>query len=77
MATKSQVDVYRALTDMVLKALIVVVVLGCFTVGFSFVIYLIYSNRPWQNIILLTSLDGAIAASFPYILKHYFPNGTT
>jgi hypothetical protein len=77
MATKSQVKIYQALTDLVLKAIITLVVLGCFIVGFGFLIYLINSNHPWQNTILLGTVDGLIASSFPYILKHYFPNSTS
>lgn len=74
MATKSQVSVYQAIVDMVLKALITVVVLTCFSIGFGFLIYLNNLNRPWQNMALLGAVDGLIACSFPYILKHYFPN---
>lgn len=77
MATKKQVDIYRELSDIRLKVLITVVVLGCFVFGFGFVIYLIYSNHPWQNTLLIGTLDGSIALSFPHILKHYFPNRTS
>lgn len=73
MATKRQVDTYKALTDLVLKAIITLVVLGCFTGGFIFVIYLIYSNHPWQNITLIGIIDGLIGVSLPIILNHFFP----
>ncbi|AOW10032.1 hypothetical protein [Flavobacterium gilvum] len=77
MATQKQVDLYRELNDIKLKATITIVVLLCFVIGFLFVIYLICSKHPWQNTALVGTLDGLIAMSFPYILKHHFPNRTT
>ena len=77
MATQKQINIYRELNDIKLKAIITLVVLGCFVVGFGFVIFLICSNHPWQNTALVGTLDGLIALSFPHILKHHFPNRTT
>jgi magnesium-transporting ATPase (P-type) len=73
MATKRQVDTYKALTDLVLKAIITLIVLGCFAGGFVFVIYLIYSNHPWQNTALIAAIDALIGISLPVILNHFFP----
>lgn len=74
MATRGQVNVYQAIADLILKAIIVMAIVICFLVGFGFLIYLNYLNRPWQNMALLGAVDAMLAWSFPYILKHYFPS---
>lgn len=76
MTTKSQFNLYKALTDLVLKVIITLSVLGCFIAGFSFLIYLINENHPWQNLTILGGIDGLIALSMPQVLKHFFPNNT-
>jgi len=74
MATKKQVDIYRELNDIRLKTFITIAVVICFLCGFGFVIYLICSDKPWQNTVLVGTLDGIMAYSFPQIIRHFFPN---
>ena len=72
--TKSQFNIYQALTDLVLKVIITLSVLGCFIVGFGFLIYLINENHPWQNLTVLGGIDSLIALSLPIVLRHFFPD---
>lgn len=74
MATRGQVNVYQAIADLILKAIIVIAIVICFLIGFGFLIYLNYLNRPWQNMTLLGAVDAMLAWSFPHILRHYFPS---
>lgn len=76
MATKKQLDTYKALTDLALKVFITLVIVLCFASGFFFVIYLIYSNHSWQNTALIAGIDGLIGLSLPAVLNHFFPKNT-
>ena len=71
MINKRQVDVYKALTDMVLKAIITLVLLCCFCV----VLYFLLTSEPtWSKTAPLGAIDGAMAATFYKLIPHFFPD---
>jgi hypothetical protein len=72
--TESQLNLYQALTNLMLKVVITFSVLGCFITGFGFLIYLVNENHPWQNLTILGGIDGLIGLSLPIVLRHFFPD---
>lgn len=76
MANKRQVEIYEKLNNMFLKSIIAIVVLLSFVAILIFLMYLIYKDRPWHNLVILGSIEALIALSFPIILKHFFPNNS-
>jgi|APHig6443717497_1056834.scaffolds.fasta_scaffold14166_3 hypothetical protein len=71
MITKRQADVYKLLTDMILKAIIALVLLFCFCIV---LFYLITSEPTWQKTAPLGIIDGMMAATFYKLIGHFFPD---
>lgn len=70
MITKRQVDVYEALTNIILKAIIAIVLLVCFCV----VLYFLLTSEPtWQKTAPLATIDGLMGATFYKLIDHFFP----
>lgn len=77
MATKNQVDIFRELSHIWMKIIITIIVVGCYVAVLVFIMYLIVSDKPWENVALITGFEAILTFCMPQLMKHYFPNRET
>lgn len=69
--SKRQIDVYKELVDMVLKAIIAIVLLVCFCI----VLYFLLTSPPnWEKTAPLGLIETLMAGSFFKLMPHFFPS---
>lgn len=69
--TRRQIDVYKELVDMILKAIIALVLLVCFCI----VLYFLLTSEPnWEKTAPLGIVEALMAGSFYKLMPHFFPD---
>ena len=69
--TNRQVDVYKSIADIFLKAIITIVLLICFCI----VLYFLLTSTPtWEKTAPLGAIELLMAGSFYKLTNHFFPN---
>jgi hypothetical protein len=77
MATQKQLanlNMYREMTDIKLKATITLVLLSCYVIVLFFLIYLVYLHRPFENMKLIGTIETILTFALPFIFRHFFPS---
>lgn len=69
--TNRQVDVFKSLTDIILKIIITIVLLVCFCI----ILYFLLTSTPTlEKTVPLGAIDLLMAGSFYKLINHFFPN---
>jgi hypothetical protein len=74
MSTRRQITAYQEISDIFLKVIITIVVLGCFV---TVLIFLLTSEAVWQKTAPLSAIELLMAGSFYPVIKHFFPRRNT
>ena len=76
MATKKEqqnIDMFREMNDIRLKAAITIVLLSCYVIVLIFLLVLVCLNRPFENMKIIAVIETLLTLALPFIFRHFFP----
>jgi hypothetical protein len=69
--TKKQVDVYKELSDMILKIIITIILIICFCIVLGF---LLFSEPTWAKTAPLSVIESILGIAIRPLMKHFYPD---